>query len=644
MSILLLAGCNRGAEPGAPEEMGADCVGEGCAIVAADADQTAIALRTERTYTNAKDIIVSWTDSPSLSEFQLDLAADEFCQSSKKTLNISGRSAHLLDLDEGVWFLCLKWKAGPRSLGKTPKGLLLVVDRQPPSIEGLLEQTLASGGHAEVKVSDATESSCSWKSQDLTLKILQPRVLLSEFEAAAGGSYEVLLECQDQAGNSSSQNFLLNFSQGEPAGALGPQNVMALTATAATQSINLNWADGGGGASSYLVLRSTSAITARPVNGMSYTQGSLLGGSTVAGITSSPSFKDSNLVGNVSYFYKVVASNAANIYASGVETNSTALALKVLKTTLSRTGIINFPAVEGLRTLGNYSYVCREYDGLAIVNSSNPAAPSQTSLLSLGNNANTGVGWCSDVKVLGNFAYVADWDKGLIIVDVTNPAAPLVKGSLPLSNASIVQVEGNFAYVALENGGTGGGLAIVDVTNPSAPSLVGAPISSGGNAAGVAKVGNFIYLTHRDSGNFKGLKIYDITNPAAPNLVKTLVRPTMEEIEVKDGFAYVTVGTSGLEIFDLVTPANPVSKSLTPMPDSGYIISVSIADNFAFVTNYGTSKINVLDITNKSAPTVARTYVENLNAGPLYIHVAGAYAYITNQNKGMQIIEVFEFQ
>jgi hypothetical protein len=618
--------CNpsSGHEPAVPQENYQGTIG---------ASDQAPLLQLERDHTNSRDIAVTWTDVPGVSDFSLEVAEDDACQVVRRTMTITGHEARLIDLDEGVWYLCLKTAAG---IPLGAKSQALVVDRSAPVIEGDSEQTLVSGDLPALTVKDLSETECSWTHTDARLRIMDPNALLSPFTVEASGIFSVSVRCEDRAGNSSSLELTLSVAVGEATLGPAPSEVTGLQATPGVNVINLSWT--ASGASTYLVLESSSAITAKPMPGMIYTVGSLIGGARVKAASSATTLSDSGLAGNSLHYYKVFAASATGRYSPGVETSAMAIANKVLKQTLTRTGQLSYSDVVAVRTAGNYNYICRGAAGLAIVNISNPSAPVQSAVLTLGNTASSG--WCSDVKIAGNYAYVANWDRGLVIVDISNPAAPVQRGSVALTNASVVFVEGSYAYVAVENNASGGGLAVINVSNPAAPTQ-SSMTSSNGHGAGVNKVGNHVYLTHRDTGTFKGLRVYDVTNPSAPNLVRSVTRASMEDIDIRDNHAYITVGSGGLEIFDVTTPSNPISRSTIATTGNGLVLGVSVADNHAFITDYTFNKLYVIDVSNKTAPTIARSYTAS--AGALYLHVSGGFVSMTVEGRGLDVIEAFQF-
>src|SRR3546814_6579629 len=70
----------------------------------------------------------------------------------------------------------------------------------------------------------------------------------------------------------------------------------------------------------------------------------------------------------------------------------------------------------------------------------------------------------------GDTAWLAAWGYGLIGVDLTDPAAPVETGNVPFKFAAVLDVAGQYAYVAKwTNGGLFG---VADISDPAAPALV----------------------------------------------------------------------------------------------------------------------------------------------------------------------------
>ena len=106
----------------------------------------------------------------------------------------------------------------------------------------------------------------------------------------------------------------------------------------------------------------------------------------------------------------------------------------------------------------------------------------------------------------GNYAYVANWYNGLVIVDVSNPTAPMLVGSRDTGVAcGGVALSGNYAHV-VDNG-----FVIVDISDPTAPTLAGS-YDTAGAAYAVAVSGNYSYVA--DGRN--GLVILHTDVPVTP--------------------------------------------------------------------------------------------------------------------------------
>ena len=117
--------------------------------------------------------------------------------------------------------------------------------------------------------------------------------------------------------------------------------------------------------------------------------------------------------------------------------------------------------------IGNIAYVADRYDGLQIIDVSNPVSPTLIGSVDTPGDAR-------EVTVIGNIAYVADWGGGLQIIDVSNSASPTLIGSVDTpGQACAVTVIGDTAYVA--DGGSG--LVIVPLPVEIKPVIVNSDTS-----------------------------------------------------------------------------------------------------------------------------------------------------------------------
>jgi len=156
------------------------------------------------------------------------------------------------------------------------------------------------------------------------------------------------------------------------------------------------------------------------------------------------------------------------------------------------------------------------------------------------------------VDVQGQYAYVTPvWD-GLQIVDISDPGNPFLVGECPLVGPFQVFVRENLAFVTEREPGLG--LAIVDVSNSVNPVLIGrceTPLY----ARRLYIEGEYAYVTVETYG----IEIIDISDPYHPVAVSNYhTRDATGDVFVQDNYAFVTAGDEGLLILDVSDPLTPV--------------------------------------------------------------------------------------
>ncbi len=179
---------------------------------------------------------------------------------------------------------------------------------------------------------------------------------------------------------------------------------------------------------------------------------------------------------------------------------------------------------ESIYVSGNYAYITDRWNGLSIIDISNPLNSkliSITKTLSIANN----------VSISGNYAYVADCD-GLLILDISNPYNPFRVGSIKTPDfAKSVFISGNYAYIAAESSG----LVIIDISNPANPKIIG-NIDTYGGAEDVSVSGKYAYI----ADFFYGLFVIDISNPYNPQIIeRDNIFTKTDKICVSENFIYV---------------------------------------------------------------------------------------------------------
>jgi hypothetical protein len=267
----------------------------------------------------------------------------------------------------------------------------------------------------------------------------------------------------------------------------------------------------------------------------------------------------------------------------------------------------------------NYAYVAYAYDGIQILDVSEP-----NEVVKIGhyNDGGKAVG----IFVSENYIYIADYYSGLEIIDFSNLLAPHKVGQYYDGGAVYdVEINRNYAYIAdgIE------GLEIIDITDPKKPIEIG-QYTNDNITKTVAINGKYAYL-----GDGKGITILDVSNPNSPiNVGQYNKSCYINDIVITGDYAYCVSELEGFEIFDISNPRKPIKVG---QYNCGEIpLNVVVSEKFAYVT-YGSSGFRIIDIKNLLEPKA----VGHFDDGDGYTEaliVREDFAYIADGNNGLEII------
>jgi hypothetical protein len=195
-----------------------------------------------------------------------------------------------------------------------------------------------------------------------------------------------------------------------------------------------------------------------------------------------------------------------------------------------------------------------------------------------------------------------------------------------LSNA--VAIQGNYAYLAV-----GAGLDILSLTNPSSPAFVG-HVALPGLANGLSVAGQYLYVADDDAG----LEIVDVSNPAAPRVrgFYATSGPALG-ITTVGGLVYLADGNGGVQIVNVANPDAPtlVGSVATPSPATQISVHVSAEGVAAYVID---GNVEVVNVSNPLNPVITRTISQVGSSN--HMTIAGAYAYVSISNHGMDVYSI----
>lgn len=162
----------------------------------------------------------------------------------------------------------------------------------------------------------------------------------------------------------------------------------------------------------------------------------------------------------------------------------------------------------------------------------------------------------------GDYLYVADWFEGLQIVDASNPSKPFSVSNVPVKGWVIdAMIRDGYAYLCTVNQG----LMTVDVRDPSHPKALNCDQSALAPEAAAYGRG-CLYVA---DFNF-GLIVYDLSDPAQPVPVSCYRMPVCKNVAVRDDLLLVSNYIHGLKWFDISEPERPVLAGELDTPGKSY--------------------------------------------------------------------------
>ena len=236
-------------------------------------------------------------------------------------------------------------------------------------------------------------------------------------------------------------------------------------------------------------------------------------------------------------------------------------------------------------------------------------------------------GSADGVFTQGQYAYIADRG-GLTSVEISIPISPIVLDYLnvPYCSPTGVYVRDTFAF--LNSAGSGPAFTIANISDPTnlvRISWVEIPIYGGDEPRGVFVIDSLVYFADSDPG-FLIINISDILNPTTLCTLDTPGR--VIDLYVRDTLAYLADKDS-LLIVTVTDPYNPIIIGHVGIPGGG-AYDVWVSGNYAFVTEEdwfgGQGKVNMIDISNPTAPTLVKQV--SMSATPYGLLVLNDKVYV----------------
>lgn len=215
--------------------------------------------------------------------------------------------------------------------------------------------------------------------------------------------------------------------------------------------------------------------------------------------------------------------------------------------------------------------------------------------------------------VSGNFAFIIFSSGELAVVDISDPSAPheinIIETTSGLRDIAIAD---GYAYLAVDRHGQNcSGLQILDLSDPTRPEVVGGDpheyfeICDLQGPKSIAVSGSHAFL-----GAASALVVIDISDPTAPYEVARMATRA-DAIAIQRPYAYVAAGEHGLLIFDMRVPTAPQLVGTLGLPaapwgqDQDTAEAISVVGSSVYL---GSSRLQVIDISDPTRPRVLWHY------------------------------------
>lgn len=245
------------------------------------------------------------------------------------------------------------------------------------------------------------------------------------------------------------------------------------------------------------------------------------------------------------------------------------------------------------------------------------------------------------IDIVGDRAYLAAWGAGVFAVDLSNPKAPQELGRYPFWGAAVMDVEGQYAYVAKwTNGGLFG---VLDVSEPRdmkltwQEGLVGQPFR-----LQVANGYAFMAESAEYGTASGGVRIYSLARPDRPQQVAQLNQGcgSAFDLSVDASMSLLYLACSGqLQIVDVENPAQPVLVGRYVVNDDPYAFQfqkVEHRGNRVWYTDEG--GLREFDVSDPTSPKLLKTTpIGHKNAERLLADPGSGRLYLLGGGAGVHV-------
>ncbi|MCD4684171.1 MAG: hypothetical protein K8R86_12875, partial [Bacteroidales bacterium] len=203
-------------------------------------------------------------------------------------------------------------------------------------------------------------------------------------------------------------------------------------------------------------------------------------------------------------------------------------------------------------------------------------------------------GSCKASDVQNNICIIGT-GSAVDIMDISAPATPLIVSRyVSLYPVFQIEINNNIAFIGSGNFH----IQALDISDPYNPVELGFATHPN-NLREFSISGNYLY-----SINYWQFRIWNFSDPQNPVLESYLPCPNnmmFYGISISNDFAYMAVGLSGMAIYNVENPSNPIQVSTVDF--EGYSVHVCSEGNYVYCANEEWG-IRVIDVTDPNTPNI----------------------------------------
>ena len=292
---------------------------------------------------------------------------------------------------------------------------------------------------------------------------------------------------------------------------------------------------------------------------------------------------------------------------------------------------------KSLAHIDNTVYVMDGWKNIKVISVSNPNKPLIVKTISTNHTSYESI---NDMQIFGDTLYYTD-SNGVTIFNIANANSPMLMGTIYTGYAEALTIAGNYAYVKDINGAINeviismpfphitGSIYISDTAEKIVLSDSYAYIASGYKGLNIVNMVENIKILEGDD-------ILDYSEPLYIPISKNIdLNVSINDIVIKNNYAYLASGEEGLVIINITDPKNPVKiKSLNTQ---GTANGITILNNYVYIAN-GEKGLTIIDISNVNNPFITGSI--DTDGISKEIIVSGNYVYIADYDGGLKIIDI----